>query len=381
MPLGLLRRIAFEGDLTNWIHDPPRLLAPPFPVTGLHLRFDSWFLARITDLIYEGVLRIRSDEHPHDMRALLQTKRDERRSACWYAIENSGSDRYRALEALSGWEVRCREMGYPKHSKPVVIIIDYGPEAERTWLRELPREHMGYPIRYRPSPIAEAHLGPGSRIGNGGPNFGTLGGFLQDSVTQDLFAVTCAHVAGVPKTSVGDVDRHGNLLNAIGTVAASTLPPTSGPCNRHAKPGGGIDAALIAIDSAALPVLQSSLSVESIDDIDQEDPILFDGSKSGRVTALVATATIWKVVDIAGQRHCFGDVFALGHRQVGYVLQALSRPADSGAWVFEDRGSASTKWLGMLIAGDKQHNQSLACYGEHVFTWARAVRADLVLPP
>jgi hypothetical protein len=41
----------------------------------------------------------------------------------------------------------------------------------------------------------------------------------------------------------------------------------------------------------------------------------------------------------------------------------------------------STRWLGMLIAGDKQQNQSLACYSEHLFDWARGSVPNLVLPP
>jgi hypothetical protein len=100
------------------------------------------------------------------------------------------------------------------------------------------------------------------------------------------------------------------------------------------------------------------------------------------VAARVAAATIWKQIDINGQTYCFGDLFTIGQRRPAYVLSAVSQGGDSGAWIFEDAPAnpASTRWYGMLVAGDAQQNQSLACYGEHVLAWARTVLPNLVLP-
>jgi hypothetical protein len=381
MPLDLLRQIAFDGELSDWIRNPPDLLTQPYPVTGLHLQLDSWFLGRVTDLISENRLHFQLDEQPPEAPEPVNRRRAMRRAFCRFAINSFGSASDRNLQMFIGWNERCREMNYPKDAKPVIVVIDYGPTAQPGWLSELPREYNGYPVRYRPSPTAEAQVGPGSRIGNGGPTFGTLGGFLQDTATHDLFGVTCAHVAGPPRTSIGEAEKSGKLLNIIGSVATSTLPAIGGPCNQHAKPKAGIDAALIRVDPSVLPTLSTSLSMCPIADIDQEDRIFFVGSKSQRVFARIAAATIWKVVEIVGQLHCFGDVFAMGHRQPGYMLQAVSEGGDSGAWVLDDTGSISTKWLGMVIAGDKYQNQSLGCYAEHTLSWSRSVYPNLVLPP
>jgi hypothetical protein len=76
--------------------------------------------------------------------------------------------------------------------------------------------------------------------------------------------------------------------------------------------------------------------VGPIANIDQDDLIVFVGGKSGQVTARITAATIWKEVAVDGQPRCFGDLFAIGHRQVTYVLQAVSKPGDLGTWIFED---------------------------------------------
>ena len=352
-------------------------------MTGLHLKFDAAFLRQITEHLFDGHLQIGREAPPKTIGELMQNKRDERRRACQYAVEDFGSGRNSDLETLVNWKSRCDEMGYPKRAKPIVIIVDVGPEAKSDWMRDLPREYKSYPIRYRESPVAETQYGSGSRVGNGDPDFGTLGGILQDNVTHQLFGVTCSHVAGASGTAVGEVDNNGIILKSIGQVVANTLPPTGGPCNKHARPAAGIDAALIELTATASAQLSSSMTVGPIADIDQDDLIVFEGSKSGSVAARVAAATIWKKIKIAGEELCFGDLFSIGNRQPIYVLQSVSQGGDSGAWIFEDAGSrsASTRWLGMLIAGDKQHNQSLACFAEHIFQWARSEKSDLVLPP
>ena len=276
-------------------------------------------------------------------------------------------------------------MGYAERSKPVVIIIDYGEKAERRWLAEVPRQYNDFPIRYRFSPPAQAQVGSGSIAS--GADVGTLGGILQDSRTNAYYGLTCAHVAGSKNNKVSEVDKadkKSNVIGTIGNVVNSKMPAiAAGSCNAHAKPGAGLDAALIDMSSHQTVTAASGLTIAPIVDVDQDDPIIFFGGKSGQVPARVAAATIWKEIDVAGQTHCFGDLFAIGHRQAAYVLQAVSQGGDSGTWIFEDppSNSASTRWLGMLIAGDKQQNQSLACYSEHLFDWAKIAVPSIVLPP
>lgn len=381
MPLDVLRRLGFDGPITGFVRDSPRLLREPYPVTGVHLQFDSAFLRRMSQAVDAG-FRVAPRQQPSSLEALIRTLRQQRREAVEYSVENFGTGDDIVLERLLGWPERCAEMGYDEKAKPVVIVIDYGQKAERGWLAELPRQYAGFPIRYRFSPPAQAQLGPGSIAS--GADVGTLGGVLEDSVTHRLYGMTCAHVAGGNNASVDEIDNKGNVIATMGQVVDSTLPAAgAGRCNAHAQPKAGLDVALIDLGNAPSVQVATALSTAPIANVDQDDPVAFVGGRSGTVTARVAAATLWKQVDIAGQTHCFGDLFAIGHRQPAYVLQAVSQGGDSGTWIFEDppTQSANTHWLGMLIAGDRQQNQTLACYGEHLFAWARQGLPNLVLPP
>ena len=40
--------------------------------------------------------------------------------------------------------------------------------------------------------------------------------------------------------------------------------------------------------------------------------------------------------------------------------------------MLEDAAGGGDTWIGMVVGGDPQQNQSLACYAEHVLGWARA---------
>jgi hypothetical protein len=382
MPLEILRRLAFDSDLVGFVRDPPQVLLPPHPVTGLHLQFDAEFLRRITEYVFERGVTLGADQ-VDSFKDSMPTKRDLRRRSCEYVINTVGPG-HTAFAAMFDWQRRCQEMGYKEGSKPVVIVIDYGDEATRNWLSELPRQYNGYPIKYRHAPAAESQFSAGSKISQGGPDFGTLGGILEDSVSHQLFGLTCAHVGGSVGTTISEVDNKGRSIGTIGKVIGATLPPVAtGACNVHAEKKAGVDAALIELTANPSPAGSSSLTVRPISDVDQNDLVIFTGAKSGAVSASVAAATIWKKVKIDHQERCFADLFSVGHRQAAYVVSAVSQGGDSGSWIFEDVSppAATTGWMGVLIAGEKQQNQSLACHGEHVFEWAKTVQPNLVLPP
>jgi len=379
VPLDLLRMLAFDGPLTGFVRNPPGVLREPQPMTGFHLQFDTAFLRRISEVIQGGFWPGNGKDPPRYSDARF---RKERRTLAEFAIASFGTDSGRSLETLIDWPERCWEMNYPKRAKPVTIVIDYGEEISRGWLADLPPEFENYPIRYRYSPPAQAQVGAGSGVQ--GVDFGTLGGVLEDGVTNQSYGVTCAHVGGSTGQQMFETDSNGNIVAALGSVVDSTIPPSvTVGCNLHASPGAGIDAALIDLNMIRSIQPTPSLTVAPILGIDQDDLIAFVGCKSGHVAARVAAATIWKKADVAGQIRCFGDIFSVSHRLPAYVLSAVSKGGDSGSWILEDPPpqSSSTRWIGMLVAGDKQQNQSLACYSKHVFDWAKGRRPNLQLPP
>lgn len=362
MSLDILRRVAFDGPLNRFVTEPPDMLARAGVMTGLHLRFDANFLRpslawrhRLPYWHYDILL--------HERRALLEQ-----------AVGlTPGTERW---DWLHHWyEYYGRRLGYPKGGRPVIILVDVNPDLDAALFRELPSAFDGYPIRYRRSGDAVAHLASGTKIGTANANFGSFGGMLQDIGTNELYGVTCQHVVGNPNSAVRDLV--GNTV--IGQVSASVIPtPHAGACNRRAHAGADIDAALIKLN-AALPTSGGQGGFKSIIDVDQDDFVEFHGASSGVVRARITAATIWKAVDVQGTRRCFADVFSIGHVGRQYIVNDVSQPGDSGAWIYEAVDPpASSQWLGMLIAGDRQQNQSIACYAEHILTWAQSVNGNLV---
>jgi hypothetical protein len=380
MSLDLLRQIAFTGALRSWILEllPSSYLL--YPVTGLHLQFDAGFLARIEEVLDSRLASQLLAFPPANQPEVITTARGRRHLFLQFAVDRFGTKEGAFLEQFIGWKERCQEMGYNTGSKPVVIVIDVDPLGETDWHFERPLSYEGFPIRYRPSPAAHGNIGPGSRITATEPTYGTFGGHLKDAVTLRNLAVTCAHVVGTPPGHVRILDEHDKAVSGRGRVVATRLPPIGGPCNMQVNPDAGVDAALIELDVPLQVQAHGSVTVGRIVEVYQDDPVVFNGAKSGKVLARVDAATIWKAVLIDGQRYCFADLFSIGHREPSYVLQAVSQPGDSGAWVLRDTIAPLSTWIGMVVAGDRQQNQSLACHAESVFAWSRSVNPNLVLP-
>jgi hypothetical protein len=377
MPIGLLRHLAFEGPLREFVTQMPGV--PVQFVTGIHLKVDEFALAWAKDVAVHG-----------DVSGAYQEVKDmpgpepsstRRKNAVgdlvYDVIVNKRRDR------IEGWRRRCEQMRYHEGWYPVVIIVDLDPSTPRSILRELPASFTNYPIRYRLAPPAEPFVGAGSGIApaaNPGAA-GTLGGFLEDRSTGEVYAVTCEHVVGAPGTVVHEHTKH---APRIGTVTHSNRSNSVPPCNQHARPNAGtVDVALIKVDPGVSFVTQPSMTIAPIATVNQDDPIVFRGSTRRRTrTARVAAATIWKALNY-GSPVCFGDIFMIDHRAATYVVTPISRPGDSGAWIVEDTSSQSQQsacpaLYGMLIGGDRQ--QSYTSYAQHVLDWATAQNPNLIVP-
>jgi hypothetical protein len=351
------------------VYNPP----PPLQewMTGLHLRFDDFALAWAK------------------YRAAQETN-----AVDWLSLPSASPHMAQQREALrrnlekivgepgliDGWGRRCQEMGYGEGSYPVVIWVDISPKAFDSVRREAQGSFESFPIRYRPAGPADPHIGAGDGIGRAGSTGGggTLGGFLEDGITGDLYGVTCEHVAGARGTIADGLQAP---RSRIGVVSHAQRSTAGSPCNRHAKPNAGtFDAALVKIDRSLTVTNIPSVTVAALTSVDQDDHVMFRGWKSGLVNTIKVTATtVWKTINF-GSPVCFADLFMLDFRRPTYVVSAVSQGGDSGSWIIEDPTAPPTvaAWYGMLMAGDRQ--QSFACYGEHVLDWAKAQHAPLRLP-
>jgi hypothetical protein len=77
-------------------------------------------------------------------------------------------------------------------------------------------------------------------------------------------------------------------------------------------------------------------------DMSPYDPITFIGSSSGGVAAEVGGLCMSYEIAVAGQPHCFCDLFEMTPPRPWYLNRSLARGGDSGAWVI-NRG-AGCRW-------------------------------------
>jgi hypothetical protein len=369
MSLGVLRQLAHEGALRPFFESPPGVLAGPGRMTGAHLKIDEFALGRLRELLPPPAEIQQNPLGAPYSRSIGARRLMQELEEAWLLQIIAGQ---LPPDSIPGWDRRCMEMRYDKDAKPFVVLIDLSPKSEPWLVQEAPRSYEGFPIRYRRAGPAEPHVGVSDEIRDAHGLPGTLGGWLEDAHTGELYAVTCEHVASI--VGGGIRDKSGQ----IGVLAAATRSQLGPPCGMHAQPGAGvIDAALVKLDPNVQATLGQSLSATAMTAIGQADPVSFVGARSGHVTAEIACATIWKQIDFGVGPICFGDLFALQPRQRPYVVAPVSRPGDSGSWVLDDAlaNPVCRGWQGMLIAGDYQ--LSYVCYAEHVMSWANGFSSQL----
>lgn len=188
---------------------------------------------------------------------------------------------------------------------------------------------------------------------NAGLN-GTIGGFLCDSNTSQVFAVTCGHV--VPQGRAV-MDSHGMLIGRC-VHACEPLPLPHGQiCHSACGTMTELDAAFISL-GAAVNTLNTATHVAQY--VVNGDIVEMEGATSGKGRYQVGAAVV--NYEIGGacwegliQTHA---VISGGLLPVAFHVAGSSPPAggDSGAWLIRN----GTEWAGMVVAGNALFGYALA---------------------
>lgn len=340
MAIDFLRNLAFDGFMQGFLQDD--LFEFGEKSTGVSIRFSDDYIRR----------------------HYRKTERDLRRNE-YEGYRSDGIDE--ELSSLTD-ELRFNNrdsVGFLKDKSSIEIVVDY-EKRESDWISDAPDNWEGISIRYREMGPIISSYSPGDPICGGIKN-GTLCGFLSDPSGNNMYALTCGHVAENIGTQVSHKSQ--NTLN-LGQTAYSVLPANAGNCSFRAQPNSdGVDAALIEVNPSVSLQHGTSRVVEPISRIDQGDLLQFHGQGSRRNRpAKVWAATIWKKIDLRndGKLLCCGDLCELTHQSVQYVLSSLAQPGDSGSAVV--RSTNPNEWVGMIIG--RAGGSAFACYAEHVLDWA-----------
>ena len=368
MSLDFLRNLAFDGLLRSFFTEDYQDLGSRS--TGIHLRFDEYFLRQVGSWY-------REKEDEEDFHEPQKN---------WYEKETFGNFlgrvlndyQYRLDEPRSKvsdyWNYRITDF-YEHPRKAVQILVDV-ESARDPLFSDGPRDYEGFPIIYRQMGPIEPHYSQGSAIEAKGKR-GTICGFVEDANAKQ-YALTCGHVVKTVGADVLDVQGR---LPKLGTTHTVEVPIKSGNCNRHAEPAAnGLDVALIDILAGGVVSVGPVRALEGIATISSGDFVEMrgQGSRSMR-SGMVMNATIWKQIDLYGDGslYCCGDIFEISHRSTQYVNSPFSRPGDSGAAVV--RPGPGGEWMGMLIGGHRA--SSFVSYAEHIMDWADSIVPQARLVP
>ncbi|WP_263366762.1 hypothetical protein [Edaphobacter bradus] len=182
-------------------------------------------------------------------------------------------------------------------------------------------------------------------LANGVP--GTIGGFLRDLNTVDIYAATCGHVAS-KGTSVTVSGTH------IGTCRHSHAPNQLAPgqsCSPACTGANRLDLALIDVGNATVANTVTGKAAQIV----SRQSIVMRGGVSGVNTFEVGGVVITYCP--GNSNVCFENLFEVRPPSSGGILNPRLRTVlatvptqgDSGAWV---ETSSSQEWCGILVAAD-----------------------------
>src|SRR5579864_9070534 len=201
-----------------------------------------------------------------------------------------------------------------------------------------------FPAVVETRPLPRLVAKPGDRIQGASGARGTLGGFLQDRGTGEVFAATCGHVV-----SSGWVAKGGKPLGqCVHAEPPWPLQPGDRCYAQHPRMAL-LDLALISVPPGAR-IENRATSVAGV--VYQHDIVEMAGASSGRQHYEVGGLHI--TYGIGGS--CWGELFDLwpiigpGILPAWFHLARAHPPAngDSGAWLLRH----DSEWCGVVVAAD-----------------------------
>ena len=298
------------------------------------------------------------------------------------------NDILRDSRAPTGWPEACSSAQYPLLSAIyVVMYINISSDDFRSRYPQLPRiAQPDYAIfletierfaaladrrKHRPNlfgGISIAAYDPGKQ-----QLAGTLGGFLEETTTGNLYLLSCGHVFlsrgyDVIQQAPGD---GGNPSDIVAQTKYEVPFCALTSVFNLAAAFNSVDAAIAELNGSAVTISRSIrllsgkvTGLASKSAIGLGDHVIFVGKESDYQDAKVHHFVSRIKVDIDGVTHNFGDVFEIRPRATLYI-GSLAQPGDSGSWAVQDTGGGSVgQAYGLLFAGTKK--AALCCFMETV---------------
>jgi hypothetical protein len=254
--------------------------------------------------------------------------------------------------------------GGRKNHQPFMLRIFAKPAPSNTgeWIEY--RRQLVYAARETPIPtivetqdLAQLIAAPGDRILSSSGVPGTIGGFLKENTSGNVYAVTCGHVI-----SAGNAYTGNQLFGACSYAMTPTILPPGVGCSTSCGYVTDLDVALV--DIGWTQPVNLATSVAQI--VSPGDIVIMDGATSGSMRYEVGGA----VIDHAIGGSCWSKLF-LFHAPVNSGLfgpavnVAITSPpkgGDSGAWLRRN----GNEWVGMVVASNSLFGFALA--GTHILT-------------
>lgn len=250
------------------------------------------------------------------------------------------------------------------------------------------QEHRPVP---RMSANAKSIIRPpegGVSIGYGMNPPGTLGGILNDPVTNDVYGLTCGHVISSTGLSVTQPSlKDDSSASVIGQSVFSHCPVTSGgmlcnPANKTIL--NEMDVSLIKLDSA-IAANKSIINIGTIHGVTkniQLHPNLgieFNGRTSDYKTKVLGGIGVTQQLDDPqGNPCCFTHLIEIKEPSITKLV--LNRPVqggDSGSWLIA-QGSSGNEWCGMIAGEDRQTGYAIMSESIMDFLQSNGYRLSII---
>jgi hypothetical protein len=288
-----------------------------------------------------------------------------------------------------GWAETCLQTQLPISLSPIYIVIyvTMAPDDFRNQYQVPNITSVGnylITIETKGPFIAQADrsrhrptIKGGISVSNASLNVaGTLGGFVKEIATSDIYLLSCNHVlcdsGGTAIVQQGSSDGGISPTDKVARMTHA-VPLTLPTGFTFSSPFNSVDAALGKVDTSHVSVNSNVRIVGPITgtvakaQMQLGDDVVFVGKEADRQEARIYRFISRLKITIpgtgSGTVYNFGEVFEIEPRVYMYV-GSLSKPGDSGSWVVQEVDPQNNNLCGVLIAGTKQF--SICCFIETV---------------
>jgi hypothetical protein len=282
-----------------------------------------------------------------------------------------------------GWAEACTSQGYVEALSPIYVVIYVTVNAKafrisRNVPRTIPPNYAVFVQKKAPFEATSDRArhrpirgGTSAASHSRSNHSGTIGGFLENPDTGEIYLHSCNHVLlnaldDVVQQSSGD----GGAAPGDKVAVTSYVVPLAPPAGfSFSAPYNDVDSALAKVDhtvgvSSTVRMLGPVTSMAETSKLGLGDKVVFVGKESDSQDAYIHHRIARAKIKIDGTIYNFGDLFEIRPRRKLY-FGSLCKPGDSGSWVVRETDHRANELCGQLIADNKKKS-ALCCFIETV---------------